>query len=206
MAGLLNAQKEQPEENAQKPMPEQKDTQKAQPSAGSDLQDPILKRIEQGIEQAVPKELKKAYMAVVVSGMKIMFSKETSQFMDQRMQQSGDIVQAVSTGIADLLMLIYGESNRKMSIPAAMLAAFTLMAQALDYAEKVGAVEVTPELIDQCTEATWQAATTKFGITKDKIDQVIAESQGGQPQAEQPPQEAQPQAAQGGLLQQPMGV
>jgi hypothetical protein len=202
MAGLLDAKQGQPQMMAQEqPMPEDPDqAAPAQAQPGGDLQDPILKQIEKGIEAAVPKELKSAYLRIITSGMKIMFSKETSKFMDERLEKSGDIVQAVSEGIADMLVLIYNESKRTMSIPAAMLAAFTLMAQALDFAEKTGKAEVTPELIDQCTEATWQAVTAKFGISKEQVDQVIAQSQGGQ--GEQP---QEPQAApQGGLLQQPM--
>lgn len=180
MAGLLNAEQEQSQE------PEMLEEKVAPESAKSEqgMQDPALKQIEQGIEAAVPKELKKAYMQVLVAGMKVMFSQNTSKFMEQRLANAQDPVQAVSTGIADLLMLIYNESKRTMSIPAAMLAAFSLMAQALDYAEKIGAIQVTPELIEQCTEATWQAATAKFGITKDKIDQVIAQSQQGGQQEE----------------------
>lgn len=175
MAGLLDSstkdmggeQVEQPEQGAAVP---------AGQGGVGEPDNPILKQIEDGIEASVPAELKKQYMTVVVAGMKVMYSKNTSKFLEQRLNESGDIVKAVSNGIADLLILIFNESGRKMSIPAAMLAAFTLMANALDFAEKAGKVEITPELVTQCTEATWQAATSRFGITKDKIDQVVAQS------------------------------
>ena len=198
MAGLLEAKQGMQQEPM--PMEEKPEAKPEAKAAVSDVQDPILKQIEDGIEAAVPKELKSAYLRVVTAGMKVMFSKETSKFMDQRIQQGGDPVQAVSSGIADLLILIYNESKRTMSIPAGMLAAFTLMAQALDYWEKSGNGEVTPELVEQCTDATWQAVTAKFGISRDQIDQVIAQAQGGQGAQ---PQEAA-QEPQGGLLQQPM--
>jgi hypothetical protein len=167
-----------------------------QPAAGNTLVDPILQQIEKGIDAAVPPELKKPYMQIVTAGMKVMFDKKTSKYIEQRINEADDIPAGVASGIADLLLLLYNESKRTMSIPAAMLAAFSLMAQALDYAEKTGKLDVTPELVDKCTEATWQAVTTKFGITKDKIDAVVAQSQsqqGAQPAGEEP--QAPPQAA-----------
>tara|TARA_R110000868_G_scaffold198965_8_gene445564 strand:+ start:196 stop:717 length:522 start_codon:yes stop_codon:yes gene_type:complete len=169
MAGLLNTSK----------------VDAAPENAG--VSDQILKQIQNGVEAAVPKELKQDYMRVVAAGMRLMYDQKTSKFMDERMSQSEDAPTAVAKGISDLLLLLYNESGKKMSIPAAMLAAFYLMAEALDYAEKVGKVEVTNEVVDQCTEATWKAVTERFGITKDKIDQVIAQSQGGQAASQQQP-------------------
>ncbi len=138
MPGLLNAQQGQPEQmpvESEEQMPDEEGMPDEEPK---DAQDPILKQIEDGIEAAVPKELKTAYLRVMAAGMKIMFSKETSKFMEERLENVDDVPKAVAEGIADLLLLVYNESKRTMSIPAAMLAAFSLMSQALDYAEKIG--------------------------------------------------------------------
>ena len=168
--GLLNAKPE-----AQKPQ---------------QSSDPIINQIEQGIEAKVPPEMKKAYMAVVVAGMKVMFDPKTSKFIAERLGASDDIVNNVATGIADLIMLIYNESKRTMSIPAAMLAAITLMCKALDYAEKTMGVKVDSQMAAACTKATTTACMNKFGITQDKIDQAIAQ-QGGNAQ----PAQAKPMTA-----------
>ena len=157
--------------------------------------DPILSQIEQGIEAKVPPEMKKAYMAVVVAGMKVMFDAKTSKFMEQRLSASDDIVTNVANGIADLIMLIYNESKRTMSIPAAMLAAITLMCKALDYAEKTMGVKVDQQMAAACTKATTTACMNKFGITQDKIDQAIAQQGGKTPLAQGQPMQAQPMTA-----------
>jgi len=154
----------------------------------SSLANPLHQQLEIEIEEAVPKELKTPYLRVVTAGMRVMFDPKTTKLMQERLIQGSNIVEAVASGIADLLALLHNESRRQMSIPAAMLAAFTLMAQALDFAEKAGKVQVTKELIAQCTQATWKAATEKFGITQEKINAVIAQSQ-GQAQSEKASEE-----------------
>ena len=154
--------------------------QKAAPGASQDLTNPILEQIQDGIEAAVPKELKRDYLAIVVSGMTIMFSKETSKFMDERLAQSQDTPTAVASGIADLMLLIYNESKKTMSIPAGMLASFSLMCEALDYGSKIGKIEIDQEIVTACTDATWKAVTEKFGMSQEKINQVIAQGQQGQ--------------------------
>lgn len=141
------------------------------------LQDPILQQIEDGIEAKVPPNLKQAYMAVLVSGMKIMFSAETSKFMDQRLQQASDPVQAVSKGISDMMVMIYLESKKTMNIPAGMLASMSLTCQALDYAERAGKIKVTEELAGQAVQSSVMATMARFGITQDKINQTVSQAQ-----------------------------
>ncbi len=161
MAGLLNASQDQAE----------------QPVADDSIDDPILQQIERGIEEKVPPELKKQYLAVVVAGMRIMYGEETSHMIDEQLQASDDIVKNVSEGIAKLMMLIHSESKGKMSIPAAALAALSLMAQALDYAEKKFGIEVTPEIAAEATKATSMEVLKVFGIDQAQIDEHIAKGQ-----------------------------
>jgi len=153
----------------------------AAPTAAN-IEDPILKQIEQGIEQSVPPEMQDTFQAAMVSGMTIMFSKETSNLMTDQLNASGDIVKNVSEGIAGLIVMIYNEGKlTEQQIPALAMAAVPLMCQALDYAEKANGIDVTPELAAQCTKATTAAVMQKFGISQDQVDQVIAtgQQQGG---------------------------
>jgi hypothetical protein len=158
-------------------------------SAGAEtLDDPVLKQIEQGIEQSVPAEHRKMYDSIVVAGMNVMFSKETSQMMDQQLAAQGDPVTNVADGIAKLIVIVFNESKQQPDqfAPAAGLASITLMCQALDYAEQAKGIEVTPELAAQCTKLTVTKVMEKFGISQQQLDQVVAigqQQQGGaQPQ------------------------
>lgn len=181
MAGLLNSTEQTQQAMPDVGEPEQNvltaSEQTSQEGSGNEIQDPILRKIEDGIEAKVPPNLKQAYMAVLVSGMKIMFSAETSKFMEQRLQQSGDPVQAVAKGISDMMVMIYLESKKKMNIPAGILASMALTCQALDYAEKAGKIEVTNELAGEAIHASVMATMARFGITQDKINQTVSQAQ-----------------------------
>lgn len=187
MAGLLDAQQQQPDASAQ-------GQQAAQPQgAGADQQvnDPILKQIESNIDQQVPPEYKQMYESIVLAGMEVMFSKDTNGLLEQALQQSGNIVDNVSTGISQLIMVIFNQAKQDPNqfIPAAGLASITLMCHALDYWEGTGGGQVTEDLVAQCTKATTAKVLKNFGISQGQVDQTVAAGQqqgGAQPQAGAP--------------------
>lgn len=177
MAGLLNAQPTQMQGGQQSQMNVSSDS----------LNDPLLKQVEDGIEKAVPPEHQKMYQSIMVAGMNVMFSKETSQLLDQQLAVSNDIVTNISDGIAKLIMIIFNESKQSVDdfAPAMGLASISLMAQALDYAEQAKGIKVDEQIIADCTKATMQKVLARFGIQQNQVDQVIA---AGQQQNSAPPQ------------------
>ncbi|HXE49563.1 MAG TPA: hypothetical protein VN663_14385 [Ramlibacter sp.] len=162
--------------------------QQAAPQGASaqNLSDPILQQVEQGIEEKVPPDLKKDYDSIVLAGMDVMFNPKTSDLIEQQLDAQGDIVDNVADGISKLMMIIYNESQGRMSIPAAGLACVTLMCQALDYWEKTRDGQVTDDLVAQATKATVMKTLQRFGISQQQVDQTVAAGQaqgGGQPEA-----------------------
>jgi len=191
MAGLLNPAAEQPQA-ASAPA-----EQGAPSQAGADtLNDPVLKQIEQGIEDQVPADMKDAYLSIVVSGMQVMFSKETSKLMDQTLAMPGDPVTNIAQGVSKLMILVYNESKNGggegMDVRMAVPAAITLLCQALDYWEATKGGEVTPEIAAEATKQTMTATLKAFGIGEDKIAQTIA---AGQQQGDAQAQGAAPAGA-----------
>lgn len=190
MAGLLNSS------------PNQQGAPQQELPAGEQqqLDDPILKQIESNIDQQVPPEYKQMYESIVLAGMHVMFSKDTSDLIEQQLQSSNDPVEAVSDGIAKLIMIVFNNAKQDPNqfIPAAGLASITLMAHALDYTEQTGRVKVTDQLAADATKATTQKVLQGFGITPDKVNQVVAAGQqqgGAQPGAEAAPAAPPPQQA-----------
>lgn len=149
-------------------------------SGSSKIANPQLRQIEQGVEAKVPPELKQMYMSIVVAGMRVMFDKGSAQYMQTKLSNASTVVQTVSADIPKLLLLVSRESKmdktkddqqRAKFIGAAMLAGRTLMCQALDYAEQIGGVTMTKDMIDQCTAALNIGMPAAFGITKDMMSQ-----------------------------------
>lgn len=178
MAGLLNA--------SQAP-------QQAQAASGA-----ILTEIQRGVEEKVSPQIRKSYMALTVTGMKIMFSESTGKRIMQKLQSSKDIVSDVSQGVANILAMVFNDVSQRMPqdqkeqlMAATMPASIMLMAQALDTWEKLTGETVTSELAAQCSSATTKAIMAKFEITPEKARQAV--TRGQQPKGQQPPA-AQPPA------------
>ena len=157
-------------------------TADATPSAQASQMDPMLARIVAGMRAKVPTELATAYQQVIVAGMKVMYSPNTRHLLIERLSVPGPLYTKVAHGIADLLLVIYKESNRKMSIPAAIMASTELMCQALDMAAKAQSLKLTPDIVAACTHATASACLQKFGIGPAAIQNAIASGRQAQQQ------------------------
>jgi hypothetical protein len=179
-----------------------------QQGAGSapPVSDPILKQIEDGVEAKVPEPLKQMYQSVVTAGMAVMFSKQTHDLMQKRLTAKPDLVEAVSSAVADLVAGVYNQVAPKLGTPekqkfpaAAAMASTVLMCQMLDYAEKTMGAKVTPEMAGNCAQVTSRAVLAKFGIGQQQIVGAVQAGQRAQQGGAPAPSPAAPPAA-GGMM------
>ena len=146
----------------------------AQPDAGTAVTDNQLQKIISGIEAKIKPADMDAYQRIVAAGMKVMFSQATHALMVKALQSGPDPSQAVGSGIANLIAVLFKESNQTMPLKEAIPASVTLMAHALDYAEKTMGLQVTSELIADCTQTTVQFIMQRFGISKGRLNTMVA--------------------------------
>lgn len=151
--------------------------------ASQKMSDPLLKKVEAGVESKVQPQMKKEYLKIIVAGMRVMFDQKTSGQMTKMLTEGQDLSGNVAKGIAILIGIIYEQSGKKMSIPAGCVASISLMAQALDFASKTMGVQITPDLVADCTQKTTRAVMAKFGIGQQQIDQAIAAGRAKQQRA-----------------------
>lgn len=152
----------------------------ATPTGGSDLKNPILKQIESSIEAKVSPKIKKTYLAIVVSAMKLCFDEKTNPSLIKGLKSSADIPKNVSLICAGMLGTIYKQSGHKNGqefVSAAVPASMTLMCQILQFAEQSGMIQLTPQNVSQCAALTSQAVLKKFGIDHGKVQQAVAAGQ-----------------------------
>lgn len=127
--------------------------------------DPLLRQAQAGIEAKIPAELKPEYLRIIIAGLKVMFMPQTEHLMAEKFKAAGNnLVPAVADGISDLMLIIYKQSGRRASIPAMAPAAVVLMFHALDFAEQALHVQVTKDMIAECTQATIGAFFRKFRL------------------------------------------
>lgn len=86
----------------------------------------------------IPPKMQQPFQAVIVAGMKMMFSPQSHQLMMQHLSGPQPMPQKLGEGIAGLMALLFQQAQR--SIPPQMLipAGMVLMAHAADFLNKSG--------------------------------------------------------------------
>lgn len=144
-------------------------------------QNQLLQAVEQAVLEKVPKEQMNAFRRIVTAGEKVMYSQETRQMLEEQMSQQGDPAEVAGEGIAKLVALLFKESRGTMPMDAGMFAAQALLCEGLDFLEKSGRIQVTNELIGAATKAMFAYLLQLFGVSKDKLAEMM--QQGAQSQS-----------------------
>lgn len=159
----------------------------------------------------IPDNLKDAYDRVVLAGMKVMFSKETSQqAMSFLSEENGAADERIGQGVAALMGLLMKQANGTMPPQIIIPAGVELVAAAGDYLKKAGE-NVTDDDIAGAMSDYVQIVLQQAGAdSPEKMRQMLQQAQGGTPDgAPQPPAggpapEQAPAGAPGGMINQAM--
>ena len=130
-----------------------------------------LENVKKNIK--VPPELQEAYERVVIGGMKVMFSKESHQFMLKEMQGQGPVAQRLGQGIAGLMLLLFKESNETIPPEVIIPAGIELLMQAVDFVRETGMGEITNTDIGDAMEIMMRMILEKFGMKPEQFEQVF---------------------------------
>lgn len=121
----------------------------------------------------VPPELQKAYERVVIAGMKVMFDKESHVMMLKSLKGPGSLGERLGKGITGLMLILFQESNKTMPPQVLIPAATTLLMQAADFIKKAKLEPITNKDIGEGMNIMVTTLLDKFGVTQDKIQQMV---------------------------------
>jgi RNA 3'-terminal phosphate cyclase len=155
-------------------------------------QNPTLQAVEQAVMGKVKPEQKKAVERIVTAGIKVMYSEQTRSMLSEQLGQQGDPAEVAGEGIAKLVALLFKESKGTMPMDAGMLAAQILLLEGLDFLEQSGRVQATPEVVASATKSMIAYLLQLFGVSQDKLAEMMAAGGSQQGQEEQVPEQAQP--------------
>ena len=148
----------------------------------------MLAQAEQGIQAKVPQELQTALQKVLNAGATILYSPKLSAQLKQKIAATTDPVKDASEGAARMISNLYQQSNKTIPVALIVPAAMILAFEYLDLVAKAGKAQITPQMIAQTTTAVGDTVLPLFGVTKDKLAQMVAQakSQGGTAQPAAP--------------------
>jgi hypothetical protein len=135
---------------------------------GKDL---TVKNVSENIK--VPPELQEAYERTVIAGMKVMFSKESHQFMLKEIQKPGSMGEKLGKSIAGLLLILYKESNQSMPPQVIIPAGLELLMQAADFLKNTKIGEPSNEEIGNAMEIMITTIMEKFGVPPEKFAEAL---------------------------------
>lgn len=121
----------------------------------------------------LPPHMQQPFQAVIVAGMKVLFSQQTHAMVLKQINGPGPMSQKLGDGIAGLMALLFQESQR--SIPPQLLipAGMVLMAHAADYLNKTGN-PVTSQDFGLATQVMVESLLKAFHVDPAKLQAHIA--------------------------------
>jgi hypothetical protein len=168
------------------------------PTAGAIDIEPIVARVRQDI----PPNLQAIYDKAILSGMRIMFDKNSHKMMLEELDKPGPLATRISNGIIQLAYLLWKQSNHTLPPQIMVPITLTLTLRAFQFLQESKDPEATKEVLGEATHQAVQGVMDRFGATEDKLPALVK----GQGAASQPgaPAAGAPQQG-GGMLDSAMG-
>jgi hypothetical protein len=155
---------------------------------------PLLEQVIQAITAKVAPDQQKAFNRIVVAGMKLMYADKTEAMLRKQMDSAEPPI-AAGQGAAKLVGLLLAKSKGTAPFKAMIPAGVVLTCEALDFMEKAGKAQLTPDLVSEAVQEFGSAVLQVIGVTPEKLDQMMARIPDAQkpqePAQEQPPEQPQ---------------
>lgn len=144
-------------------------TKQGQPAAGAIDVDPIIARVRQGI----PPQLQPIYDKAVLSGMRIMFDKNSFEMTMAELKQPGPLAERIANGIIKLVYILWTQSNKTLPPQIIVPVTLTLALKAFAFTQMVQDPEANKETLGEATAQAVQGVMDRFGATQDKLPGLV---------------------------------
>jgi len=136
------------------------------------IQNSVLEAAEQQLEGKLTPAIHEAYARIVVAGMMAALHGDKGGILAS-LRDSKDPISDCAIGAVNLCLILRKKSRGTMPLNAMVPAAMTLMLHALDFANKIGVVQIgTPELV-RATHIFAGAIMKNLGITQQILQNAI---------------------------------
>lgn len=123
-------------------------------------------------KQNIPPNLAPMLDKIVLSGMRIMFDKQSHQMAMAELNKPGPMAERLSNGIIALMYMLWKQSNQTIPPQLIVPATLILSLRAFQFLQLSKDPEATPQVLGDATHDAVQGVMDRFGATQDKIPQL----------------------------------
>lgn len=128
----------------------------------------------------IPPQLGDMFDKIVLSGMRVMFDKNSHKMMLDELNKPGPMATRISNGIISLIYILWNKSNHTMPPQLIVPATFVLTLRAFQFLQDSKDPEATPAVLGEAVADSVQGVMDRFGATQDKIPALLRAQQAGQ--------------------------
>jgi hypothetical protein len=139
---------------------------------------PLLEKTRAAVLSNAKPQLAKPIEKTVEAGKKVMYDEKTRDMAVQQLSAGSD-PESIGSAVAKLAAILFNQTKGTMPMQVLIPAATILLCEALQFLEDAEAVEVTPDLLAECTMAMTSAVLQAFGATPEQIQGYIDKAGGG---------------------------
>lgn len=121
----------------------------------------------------VPPNLKSIYDKTVLSGLRIMFSKDSFSMFEDQLNKPGNLAQKMSEGIVGLMYMLWDQSNKTLPPQIMIPVGVTLTLKAFDFLQKSKDPEATKQVLGDAVDGTMQGIMRAFGAKEGDMEKVL---------------------------------
>ena len=137
----------------------------------------LIKQVIAQIEQRLRAGVREPYQKIVVAGEKYAANGDDKSLLAQ-LKDSEDVVKDCVEGAIGLVGVLRRAAKGAMPGDAMALAAFTLTLEALDFAERIGKIQIDKAVIDEVTQRFVDTLLPRLGLTPQKLGEMASRVQG----------------------------
>jgi hypothetical protein len=131
------------------------------------------------IDGKIPSNLRGMYDKLILSGMRIMFDRNSHQMFLDQLDKPGDMPTKMAEGIISLIYMLWERSNK--TIPPQLIYPVTvvLTLRAFEFLQRAGEQEATPEVLGEAVSQSVEGVVSRFGFSEDQLLNAVQAQKSG---------------------------
>lgn len=141
----------------------------------ADIESKVPKKIEVVDEQGQDKviALRRIYKTVVLSGMRLMFDKQSHGMLLDELEKPEPMPNKIANGIIGLIYMLWQESNQSLPPQIIVPVTVVLTLRAYEFLLNSGEPDATREVLGEALALVTTGVMAKFGVTEDQLPSLL---------------------------------